>query len=129
MGVDYYHCKKCNECFHYDRFPQCILCEDDIGDCEYCVDEELCIFDDNCDDFKVICNICIKEGSINDIIDNLQERRLNLSTDKMLEKLNEMKQNIPTEKVLIERELNDVCREIKALTKRKKDLNKKLKNI
>ncbi len=128
MGVDYYYCKSCKECFHYDRFPCCCICEKDIGDCKYCVDEELCIFDEQCDIFEVICNKCIIDTSINDIIETLEENQLKLSKERMLEQINVMKQNI-NENILIERELNDIEIEIKLLTKRKKELTKKLNTL
>ena len=44
LGVDYYECDHCEECYHCDLFSRCETCDNSM--CQYCLD-------DQCDEIKI----------------------------------------------------------------------------
>lgn len=80
MGVDYYYCGDCDDCFHSDYFRCCSKCENSILNekklmlCVNCAedDDETLAYEDEDDYDQYLCVNCIKDFNFKNE-DNLKE--------------------------------------------------------
>lgn len=129
MGVDYNHCKACNDCVYSDYFPQCFSCYENDDICERCFDRKntnAILFKD---DYFYLCTYCLKKYSNDMLIEYFYHyTKCKIKKNNVEKQLIKLKSKIPTEEEELNIKLKDINNQLSILESKKNKILTKLHN-